>query len=87
MGLTQFSTSAHIARALLEAICFQTRDVLEAMQKDATTGPGAGLKLARLRVDGGATANGGPCNLPRRAPLLLSASPTVTTESARALCV
>ena len=70
VGLTQFSTKAHIARALLEAICFQTRDVLEAMQLDASAAAvakegegggdgGDGLKLARLRVDGGATANGG----------------------------
>jgi glycerol kinase len=34
-NLQRYSTGAHIARALLEAICFQTRDVLEAMQKDA----------------------------------------------------
>ena len=64
VGLTQFSTKAHLARALLEAICFQTRDVLEAMRKDAraadATGLGelAELRVAKLRVDGGATANG-----------------------------
>ena len=59
VGLTQFSTKAHLARALLEAICFQTRDVLEAMRKDADAASATGgLELARLRVDGGATANG-----------------------------
>ena len=50
-GLTRGATSAHIARAALEAIAFQSADVLVAMQKDA------GIKLAELRVDGGATAN------------------------------
>ena len=45
-----FSTRAHVVRAMLEAICFQTREVLEAMRKDADV---AGLKL--LRVDGGAS--------------------------------
>lgn len=59
VGLTQFTTKAHLARALLEAICFQTRDVLEAMRKDADAASATGgLELARLRVDGGATANG-----------------------------
>lgn len=48
VGLTQFSTGAHIARALLEAICFQTRDVLEAMLQDvAEVGAGVG-GMARL---------------------------------------
>ena len=42
---------AHIARAALEAIAFQSADVLAAMQKDA------GITLTELRVDGGATAN------------------------------
>ncbi len=50
-GLTRGSTSAHIARATLEAIAFQSRDVLEAMQADA------GIKLEELRVDGGASQN------------------------------
>lgn len=51
VGLTRGSTSAHIARAALESIAYQTRDVLEAMEKDS------GLKLAELRVDGGASTN------------------------------
>jgi glycerol kinase len=50
-GLTRGATSAHIARAALEAIAFQNVDVLTAMQKDA------GITLTELRVDGGATAN------------------------------
>ena len=53
VGLTQFTTKAHLARALLEAICFQTVDVLEAMRKDAKD-----LDMTALHVDGGATANG-----------------------------
>jgi glycerol kinase len=50
-GLTRGTTRAHIARAALEAICFQTRDVLEAMQADS------GIALSGLRVDGGASRN------------------------------
>lgn len=52
LGLTQFTTKAHVVRAMLEAICFQTRDVLEAMQKDADLS-----HLTRLFVDGGASKN------------------------------
>jgi len=50
-GLTRGASGAHIARAALEAIAFQSVDVLTAMQKDA------GITLTELRVDGGATAN------------------------------
>ncbi len=50
-GLTRGTTRAHIARAALESIAFQSADVLEAMQKDS------GETLKELRVDGGATAN------------------------------
>jgi glycerol kinase len=50
-GMTRGTTRAHIARAALEAIAFQSADVLDAMQKDA------GITLAELRVDGGAAAN------------------------------
>jgi glycerol kinase len=53
LGLTQGTTRAHIVRAMLEAICFQTRDVLEAMARDAG---GAG-ELGCLLVDGGASCN------------------------------
>jgi glycerol kinase len=51
VGLTRGSNRAHIVRATLEAIAYQTRDVVEVMTRDA------GLKLEALRVDGGATAN------------------------------
>ncbi|HYJ12513.1 MAG TPA: glycerol kinase GlpK [Thermomicrobiales bacterium] len=50
-GLTRGATAAHLARATLESIAFQSRDVLEAMQADA------GIGLAELRVDGGASRN------------------------------
>ena len=50
-GLTRGTSRAHIARAALEAVCYQTRDVLEAMRADS------GLEIAELRVDGGMTAN------------------------------
>ncbi|HEX2198080.1 MAG TPA: glycerol kinase GlpK [Burkholderiales bacterium] len=51
VGLTRGSSRAHIARAALESIAYQSAEVLRAMQKDA------GQALAELRVDGGATAN------------------------------
>eukprot|EP01147_Barroeca_monosierra_P009976 gene9976-2151_t len=51
IGLTQYSTKAHIARATLEAVSYQTREVLEAMAKDC------GCAITSLRVDGGMTAN------------------------------
>jgi glycerol kinase len=52
VGLTRGTTAAHIARAALEGIAFQTADVLEAMAADT------GTRTPELRVDGGATANG-----------------------------
>ena len=51
MGLTRGTTRAHLARAALEAIAFQSRDVLDAMAGDAKA------TLTRLKVDGGAVAN------------------------------
>jgi glycerol kinase len=51
VGLARFHSDAHIARATLEAICYQSRDVVEAMVKDS------GVELAVLKVDGGVTAN------------------------------
>jgi glycerol kinase len=51
VGLSRFNTKAHLARATLEAICFQTRAVLDAMTVDA------GVDLSILKVDGGATVN------------------------------
>jgi len=51
IGLTRGTGRAHIARAAIESICYQTADLLEAMQADA------GTSLKELRVDGGATRN------------------------------
>jgi len=50
-GLTRGATKAHIARAAVESIAYQTRDVVEAMRKDT------GLALESIRVDGGASRN------------------------------
>ena len=50
-GLTRGTTAAHLARAALESMAFQTCDVLTAMQKDA------GIRLTELKVDGGASVN------------------------------
>ena len=50
-GLTRGTTAAHLARATLEAVAFQTCDLVNAMQRDA------GLRLQELKVDGGAAAN------------------------------
>jgi glycerol kinase len=50
-GLSRGTTKAHIIRATLESLAFQTKDVLTAMEKDAQ------LELKTLRVDGGASAN------------------------------
>jgi len=50
-GLTRGTGKAHIARAALEAIAYQTRDILDAMQRDT------GISIKTLKVDGGATAN------------------------------
>jgi len=55
VGLTRGTTKAHIARAALEAVAYQNRDVLDAMAQDS------GAPLAALRVDGGATANNFLC--------------------------
>jgi glycerol kinase len=49
VGLTQYTNKSHIARAVLEAVCFQTREVLDAMKKDS------GVTLKELKVDGGMT--------------------------------
>lgn len=50
-GLTRYANRAHLARATLEASAYQTRDVIDAMQRDA------GIRLAELRVDGGMVVN------------------------------
>jgi glycerol kinase len=51
VGLTRGSTREHVARAALESIAYQTRDVLECMRDDSN------IKLSELRVDGGAVRN------------------------------
>ena len=51
VGITRGTTAAHIARASLESIAYQTMDVLKAMEADS------GISIKELRVDGGATAN------------------------------
>ena len=50
-GLTRGTTAGHIARAALEGIAFQTRDIVRAMERDA------GVRLSELKVDGGASRN------------------------------
>lgn len=50
-GLTRFSEAGHVARAVLEAVAFQSRDVLEAMEADS------GVEMTNLRVDGGMVVN------------------------------
>lgn len=50
-GLTENTQRGHILRATLEAVCFQVRDILEAMSKDCQ------FHLVKLNVDGGMTAN------------------------------
>ncbi len=51
VGLSRFNSNAHVARATLEAICYQSRDVVDAMEADS------GVHLEVLKVDGGVTAN------------------------------
>jgi glycerol kinase len=53
LGLTRGTKAAHIARAALESMAFQSADVLAAMEQDA------GIRLAQLKVDGGASVNDG----------------------------
>ncbi|XP_028327188.1 glycerol kinase isoform X1 [Gouania willdenowi] len=50
-GLTQFTNKRHLAFAALEAVCFQTREILDAMNQDS------GIPLTQLQVDGGMTSN------------------------------
>ncbi|MBU4305129.1 MAG: glycerol kinase GlpK [Candidatus Omnitrophica bacterium] len=54
-GLTRGTKKEHLVRAALEAMCYQTKDVVNAMQKDS------GLKIKSLKVDGGAAANNFLC--------------------------
>ncbi|MFW5681125.1 MAG: FGGY family carbohydrate kinase, partial [Pseudomonadota bacterium] len=52
IGVTRGTGRAHLARAVLESICYQTRDVVEAMRRES------GIALGALRADGGASVNG-----------------------------
>jgi glycerol kinase len=52
IGLTRGTTRAHLVRATLESMCYQTRDVVEAMERDS------GISLREIRADGGAVGNG-----------------------------
>jgi glycerol kinase len=51
VGITRGTTAGHIARAALESMAFQSKDVIDAMQRDA------GIRLRALKVDGGAAVN------------------------------
>jgi glycerol kinase len=51
VGLTRYANSGHIARAALEATAYQTKEVLDAMERDS------GVKLTALKVDGGMVHN------------------------------
>jgi glycerol kinase len=51
VGLTRYANKRHLARAVLEAVAFQTREVVEAMEQDS------GIRLEELRVDGGMVGN------------------------------
>ncbi len=51
LGITRGTTAAHLARSAIESMAFQSRDLLEAMQRDS------GVRLAELKVDGGASVN------------------------------
>ena len=54
-GITRATTRQHVVRAALEAMCYRTRDIVDAMVRDA------GLPLTELRIDGGASANDFVC--------------------------
>ncbi|KOM27275.1 hypothetical protein LR48_Vigan406s008500 [Vigna angularis] len=54
VGMTRITNKAHIARAVLESMCFQVKDVLDSMHKDSTQDS---KEESLLRVDGGATVN------------------------------
>ncbi len=64
VGLSRFNTNAHLARATLEAICYQSRDVVEAMEKDS--GRAAGGAQGRRRRDRQRAVHADPGRRPRR---------------------
>ena len=56
VGMSRFNTNAHLARATLEAICYQSKDVIAAMVRDIGQ-TGGSIDLDVLKVDGGVTSN------------------------------
>ncbi len=58
-GITRGTRRGHLARAAIEAICYQTKDIMIAMEKDS------GLKIRSLKVDGGAVLNDLLCRCKR----------------------
>jgi glycerol kinase len=79
LGLTRDAGAAEIARAALDAVCYQTRDLLDAMARDMTR---AHIKLRELRVDGGMVANDGFCQRLADLTGLAVARPRVTETTA-----
>ena len=82
LGLTAGVSRAHVVRAVVEAMAFRTRDVVEAIEK------GSGIALAELRVDGGASVMDGLCQLQADLlglPVTRSASPESTAMGAAML--
>lgn len=80
LGLTRDAGAAEIARAALDAVCFQTRDLLEAMGRDM--GEAGFEKLRVLRIDGGMAANDGFCQRLADLTGLDVARPCVTETTA-----
>lgn len=79
-GITEDTENGHILRATLEAICYQVRDILDAMAKDC------GIPLVRLQVDGGMTSN--DLLLQLQADLIgLSVLRPAMTESTALVCL
>ena len=77
VGLSRFNTNAHLARATLEAICYQTRDVVDAMATDSGVAPRRCLK-----VDGGVTANASACSCRPTSSACRSCKPVVAETTA-----
>jgi glycerol kinase len=79
VGITQYTQKGHIARATLEATCYQTKAILDAMEKDS------GKALQRLAVDGG-MSNSDLCMQvcqPHLASSILAVTNSRTTDSVR----
>lgn len=79
VGITAFTQKGHIARATLEATCFQTKAILDAMEKDS------GTALAELAVDGGMTNSDLCMQVNTVLSILLTNSSSCTTVSQGAL--